>query len=56
MSSLSARKKQHYLRRQARGIAVLRMPVQHFELAEALIASGRMGIAETLDRLAGEER
>jgi hypothetical protein len=55
MSSLAARRKQRaYRKRLACGIAVLRVPIQHHELAEALIASGRLSIAETLDRRAVE--
>jgi len=55
MSSLTARRKQrNYRHRQAAGLAVLRVPVQHHALAEALIISGRMNAAETLNRLAVE--
>jgi hypothetical protein len=45
-----ARKQRNYRRRQANGVAVLRIAVKHHELVEALIASGRMNDAEALDR------
>jgi len=55
MSSLAARKKQrNYRCRQRQGLAVLRIPVQHRELAEALISAGRLTPSETLNRLAVE--
>lgn len=44
-------KQKAYRSRQAMGLVVLKIPVQHFELAQALIESGRLAPAQTLDRL-----
>ena len=55
MSTPASRKKQRaYRKRQACGVAVLRVPVHEHALAEALIASGRLGPIETLSRPAIE--
>jgi hypothetical protein len=55
LSTPAARSKQRaYRRRLACGRAVLRVEVQEHELAEALIASGRLGPVETLSRAAIE--
>jgi hypothetical protein len=45
-----AKKQRNYRRRQANGLAVLRIAVKHHELVAALISAGRMSDTEALDR------
>ena len=46
----AANKQRAYRRRQAAGLAVLGVPVRHFEFVDGLIAAGRLGVEEALDR------
>jgi hypothetical protein len=55
VSSLASRRKQrNYRKRQACGLAIVQVPVRQYELASALIASGRLTVSEALERRAVE--
>lgn len=49
-----SKKQQNYRQRQRAGIAILKVPVDHLTLADAMIASGRLSASEALQRNATE--